>query len=86
MINLIRDFNQKKQQASVLQKFILASKKEEKVIKKNLLDEFSFLDDDYEKEQLLEDIALKPPTLFVRPKLEDFKEMVRNYFEAKKIF
>lgn len=32
-----------------------------------------------------EGVFLKPPVLYVRPKLEDIKEMMRAYMEGKKM-
>ena len=64
----------------------MATHKDEKSGKKSLLDDFNFLEESSEKDGLLEDASLKPPLLFVRPKFEDLKDMLRLYFETKKIF
>jgi len=66
--------------------FILAFKKEDKGPKKSVFDEFNFLDETESKNvHFLDDMALKAPILFTRPRPEDFKEMMRTYFEIKKI-
>lgn len=74
----------------MLQKFIMAMQTEEKDkknIKTSVFDDFNFLDEaSGEKYRLLDDLTLKPPVLFTRPRTEDLKEMMRTYFEAKKIF
>lgn len=71
-----------------MQKILLGFQKDEKPQKKNnVFDEFNFLDETVsEKEHFLEDLSLKPPVLFTKPRAQDLKEMVKTYFELKKIF
>lgn len=57
--------------------------KDEKPKKNKEFDDFNFLEKDEENEG--NEAHLKPPTLYVRPKNEEIKEMVRNYLEYKKI-
>ena len=50
------------------------------------LEENFEIDNESPRTSLLEDVMIiKPPILYVRPKVEDIKEMFRNYLEIKKM-
>lgn len=72
----------KKKQVDIIKKFL---KKNDNYKKKNI-----FLDENFEEDnesQVLdpEAIMLKPPLLYIRPKIDDIKEMMKNYLEIKKL-
>ena len=47
------------------------------------------IDDNFEEEQSRnsedEEVFIKAPVLYIRPKIEDIKEMLKTYLEIKKI-
>lgn len=60
-------------------------KKNDDVKKKNNFLDENF-EEDYESEYLdPEAVMLKPPLLYIRPKIEDIKEMMKSYLEIKKL-